>query len=65
MEVKCESEMKIKHLNISRTSIPNPAPDPQEIAKQIRINCDIVKKEISDHVDAEIARFKKEIGEIR
>jgi hypothetical protein len=32
-------------------------------AHQMRINADIIKKEITDHVDAEIARFKKELEE--
>lgn len=30
-----------------------------ETAKQMQINCDILKKQFSDHVDSEIKRFNK------
>jgi len=38
-------------------SIPTYGPTFEEVSKQMRINCDILKKEFSDHVDKEIARF--------
>lgn len=43
--------------------IPDDYPTFYEQAHQMRINADIIKKEISNHVDAEIARFKKELEE--
>ena len=43
--------------------IPIHTPTFEEISVQMRINCDILKREISDHVDDEIKRFKKEINE--
>ncbi len=42
-------------------SIPPYTPTFEEISKQMRINQEIVMKQISDHVDREIERFKKEI----
>jgi hypothetical protein len=44
-------------------NIPDCKPAPHEIAKQMRLNADIVMKEITDHVDKEIVRFKKGINE--
>jgi hypothetical protein len=38
-------------------SIPYYTPTFEEISKQMRINCDILKKEFSDHVNKEILRF--------
>lgn len=32
-----------------------------QITQQMKINVEILKKELSDHVDNEIERFKKEI----
>ncbi len=43
------------------TQIPEYTPTSEEIAKQMRINADIIKKEISDHVDQELKRFKEEL----
>lgn len=44
-----------------KNSLPPYVPDFSEIAKQMRINVDVLKKEITQHVDFELARFKKEI----
>lgn len=43
-----------------KSSLPVPEIDFQEVAKQMRLNADILMKEISDHVDKEIERFKRE-----
>lgn len=57
-----EKEIKaVGFLLPKMTSIPDCMPDHQEIAKQMRINADIIKKEITDHVDKEIKRFKQEM----
>ncbi len=42
--------------------IPLCTASPEEIAKQMRINADIIMKEISDHVDKELDRFKLYVG---
>lgn len=41
--------------------IPVYTPTFEEISTQMRINADIIMKEISDHVDAELKRFKEGI----
>jgi len=43
--------------------IPKYTPSFEEIAKQMRINCDILKKEFSDHVNEKIERYKRKINE--
>ena len=45
-------------------SIPDPSLDYVEISKQLYVNCEIIKKEISDHVNKEIERLKREICEM-
>ncbi len=40
------------------TRIPEYSPTFEELSKQMRINADIIMKEISDHVDSELERFK-------
>jgi hypothetical protein len=45
-------------------NIPQYAPNYEEITKMMRINADILKKEISLHVDQEIIRIKKEFYKI-
>jgi hypothetical protein len=40
------------------TPIPQYTPTFEEVSKQMRINVDIFKQEITDHVDKEIARLK-------
>lgn len=40
------------------TPIPNYISTFEEISKQMRINIDIIKQEITDHVDKEISRLK-------
>lgn len=44
-----------------KPAIPQYIPTFEEISKQMRINQEIVMKEISEHVDKEIERLKKEI----
>ncbi len=41
--------------------IPSVTLDYTEIAKAMKINIDILKKDLSDHVDSEIKRFKETI----
>lgn len=51
----------IKNLNpYEFIPIPDYEPTYEEITIQMRINADIIKKEISDHIDKEIERFKRE-----
>ena len=45
-------------------TIPEYMPTFQEISTQMRINVDFLKKEISDHCDSEIQRFKNEINNL-
>jgi hypothetical protein len=45
----------------ARARIPDFAPAYREVAKQMRINVDILKKEISDHIDKELERLSKEM----
>ncbi len=40
--------------------IPEIPPCPQEIAKQMRINADCIMKQITDHINEELKRFKEE-----
>ena len=44
--------------------IPVVRPTYEQIAKQMRINVDILMKEISEHVDKEIERLSRKIKEI-
>ena len=44
------------------TKIPEYVPYFEEISKYMRANVDILKKEISDHVDKEIIRFKNSVN---
>ena len=46
-------------------SQPSSSATPQEIAKQMRINVDILKYEITEYIDKEIERFKKEIEKVK
>ena len=52
----CLNEAKTWKYN---PKIPEYTPTFEEIGKQMRINVDILKQEITDHVDKEIARLKK------
>jgi hypothetical protein len=45
----------------AKAMFPEYTPTFEEVATQMRINCDLLKKEFSDHVDSEILRFKREI----
>ncbi len=47
------------------TKLPVYVPTFEEIASQMRLNADIIKKEITDHVNAEISRFKREVENAR
>ncbi len=46
-------------------NLPDYLPTPQEIAKQMRINVDILKFEITEHIDREIERFRKEVEKFK
>lgn len=41
--------------------IPEYTPNFEEIAKQQRINIDNLKQEVTDHIDSELDRFKRQI----
>lgn len=56
-------EEPIDYLAFSPT-IPDYNPSSYEIAKQLRLNADIVMKEITDHVDKEIKRLKQHYGNV-
>lgn len=45
------------------SKIPKCTPTFQEISKQMRINQEIIMKEITEHVDKEILRLKAAINE--
>jgi len=49
---------------IYEEKIPEYTPTFEEISILMRINADFLKKEISDHCDLEIKRFKNEIRNI-
>ena len=42
-----------------------PEASPEDIAKQMRINADILMKEITDHIDVELKRFARTIDSIK
>lgn len=48
-----------------RLKLPEKEADLQEVSRLMRTNCDILKEEITKHVDTEIERFKKQIEVIR
>lgn len=41
------------------SKIPECEHDPKEIAKQMRLNADIIMKEITEHINNEIKRLKE------
>lgn len=43
--------------------IPNPQPTFEEIAKQMKINAEIIMQMITDHANKEIERVKKEVSQ--
>ena len=47
----------------SNSKIPTAELNYSEISKMMRINVDILMKELTDHCDKEIKRFKEEINE--
>lgn len=49
-----------KNIYAYNPTIPDCEPNPMEISKQLRINADILKQEITDHIDSELKRFKSE-----
>ena len=46
-------------------SIPDAVTDPRELSKLLKINVDFLKKEITDHIDAELRRFAIEVASIK
>lgn len=46
-------------------SIPEFYPIPQEITKLLFIDCELKMKEVTDHIDKEILRFKTEVERIK
>lgn len=57
----CESRVRSpKYI----TSIPVYQPDFSEITRQMRINADILMREISDHANKEISRTRIELGDM-
>ncbi len=49
------------HCPYGSYSIPDCKPSYEEISKQMRINFDILKQEITDHIDKELKRFRQEL----
>ena len=45
--------------------IPVSIPNPEQIATQQEINAEIIKQEITDHINNELRRFSREIGAIK
>lgn len=45
--------------------IPDYIPEFSEFSKQLKINCEFIKKEITDHINDEIKRFHDEINKIK
>lgn len=41
--------------------IPDPQPSFTDIARQMRINVDILKEEITNHINTELKRFRNEL----
>lgn len=41
--------------------IPNPTPSFEQVSKQMRINVDVLKEEITNHINAELERFNTEL----
>ena len=50
---------------VNKDKIPEYSPSFHEIATQMRINVDILKQEITEHINREIERFKSEIAELK
>lgn len=46
------------------TQIPQYSPTFEEISKQMKVNADIIIKEITCHVDKELKRFHTQLTEI-
>lgn len=57
--------MKIGKEKILCTPIPDCMPSYYEVSKQLRINVECIKKEITLHVDMELERFKKYLKEYK
>ena len=49
----------------SSYTIPSYTLSAEEVSKQLRINCDCIKKEITDHIDSELRRFYVELTAIK
>jgi hypothetical protein len=47
------------------TQIPSATIDYVQLNKMMKYNIDILKSEITDHIDCEIERFKNEINHIK
>ncbi len=60
-----EPSVSFKYIPKYDPEIPNPQPTYKEISEQMRINADILMKEVSEHINSEIERFKLEIWKIR
>lgn len=38
---------------------------PEDVTKQLKINADVIMKEINDHIDSELRRFSRELHNIK
>ena len=45
--------------------IPDCESSPHEISKMMRINLDILKEELTLHIDLELARFRHELDKLK
>ena len=52
------------NIQITPVSLPEFEPSPYEIAKMMRINADMIKLEITVHINQEIERMKKECANV-
>ncbi len=61
MRSKIIQRMEEIHMNKNNTTIPEHLPTFEEISSQMIINARLAMKMVTDHVNNEIARFKREI----
>jgi len=61
----CSECLNTRRLDRIEKTIPEYIPTFKEISTQMRINIDFLKKEISDHCDSEIQRFKNQIEALK
>jgi hypothetical protein len=50
-------------IKFEKIRIPTEEVDYREVARIMRINIDLLKKELTDHVDSELRRFEQSLDE--